>query len=76
MKAIAMEGSELSNEERNLLLIAYKNAIGSRRCAWRVVSSIEYKEKGKSGDVADKIKQYRLLVSEVETSCRIGYLRQ
>jgi len=47
MKTVASEGFELTNEERNLLLIAYKNAIGSRRCAWRIISSIEYKENGK-----------------------------
>ncbi len=30
-------------EERNLLSVAYKNVIGSRRASWRVVSSIEQK---------------------------------
>uniref|UniRef100_A0A2K6TNB7 14-3-3 domain-containing protein n=1 Tax=Saimiri boliviensis boliviensis TaxID=39432 RepID=A0A2K6TNB7_SAIBB len=33
----------LSNEERNLFLIAYKNVVGARRSSWRVVSSIEQK---------------------------------
>lgn len=39
------EGSatELSNEERNLLSVAYKNVVGARRSAWRVISSIEAK---------------------------------
>lgn len=35
--------SELSNEERNLLSVAYKNVVGARRSAWRVISSIESK---------------------------------
>jgi hypothetical protein len=37
----------LSVEERNLLSVAYKNSIGGRRTAWRVLSSIENKEEGK-----------------------------
>lgn len=41
--------SELSVEERNLLSVAYKNASGSRRAAWRVICSIEQKAKA-NGD--------------------------
>ncbi|KAK5855028.1 hypothetical protein PBY51_005168 [Eleginops maclovinus] len=43
MKAVTQQCSELSNEERNLLSVAYKNVVGARRSAWRVVSSIEQK---------------------------------
>lgn len=35
---------ELTVEERNLLSVAYKNVIGSRRASWRIISSIESKE--------------------------------
>jgi len=38
---------ELSVEERNLLSVAYKNAVGSRRAAWRIITSVEQKEKAK-----------------------------
>ena len=38
---------ELKDEERNLLSIAYKNAVGSRRTAWRAISAFENKEKTK-----------------------------
>lgn len=38
-----VDGHELSVEERNLLSVAYKNVIGSRRASWRVLSSIESK---------------------------------
>ncbi|CAH3109892.1 unnamed protein product [Pocillopora meandrina] len=41
MKEIALEGGELSIEERNLLSVAYKNVIGARRASWRVLSSLE-----------------------------------
>ncbi len=33
----------LTSEERNLLSVAYKNVVGTRRSSWRVVSSIEQK---------------------------------
>ena len=43
MKAVGSMPQELSVEERNLLSVAYKNVIGSRRATWRVFSSIEQK---------------------------------
>ncbi|XP_053571228.1 14-3-3 protein zeta/delta [Bombina bombina] len=46
MKQVTEEGTELSNEERNLLSVAYKNVVGARRSSWRVVSSIEQKTEG------------------------------
>jgi 14-3-3 protein epsilon len=47
MKDVVKLAPELSVEERNLLSVAYKNVVGSRRTARRVVSSIEQKEEGK-----------------------------
>ncbi|XP_008298988.1 14-3-3 protein beta/alpha-A-like [Stegastes partitus] len=35
--------AELSNEERNLLSVAYKNVVGSKRSSWRMISSMENK---------------------------------
>jgi 14-3-3 protein epsilon len=43
MKEVAKNPQELTVEERNLLSVAYKNVIGSRRASWRVVTSIEQK---------------------------------
>ena len=43
MKNVTETGAELSNEERNLLSVAYKNVIGSRRASWRIISSLEQK---------------------------------
>jgi len=34
----------LTTDERNLLSVAYKNVVGSRRASWRVISSIETKQ--------------------------------
>ncbi len=46
MKQVTEQGAELTNEERNLLSVAYKNVVGARRSAWRVISSIEQKTEG------------------------------
>jgi 14-3-3 protein beta/theta/zeta len=43
MKRVTEMGVELTNEERNLLSVAYKNVVGARRSSWRVISSIEQK---------------------------------
>jgi len=50
MEEVGNAGEELSVEERNLLSVAYKNAVGSRRAAWRIISSVEQKEKSKGND--------------------------
>lgn len=46
MNCVTKEGVELTNEERNLLSVAYKNVVGARRSSWRVISSIEQKTEG------------------------------
>ncbi|KAK7884899.1 hypothetical protein WMY93_028022 [Mugilogobius chulae] len=48
MKSVTEQSApaELSNEERNLLSVAYKNVVGARRSSWRVISSIEQKTEG------------------------------
>lgn len=58
MKKVTEMGPELTNEERNLLSVAYKNVIGARRSAWRVISSIEIKTEGNERKQA-MTKEYR-----------------
>merc|ERR1712203_820008 len=58
MKAVTETGIELSNEERNLLSVAYKNVFGARRSSWRVISSIEQKTEG-SERKQQMAKEYR-----------------
>jgi 14-3-3 protein epsilon len=59
MKKVARLNTELTVEERNLLSVAYKNVIGARRAAWRIIASIEQKEKSKGNEAnVHKIKTY------------------
>ena len=50
---------ELTNEERNLLSVAYKNVVGARRSSWRVISSIEQKTDSTSERKQQMAKEYR-----------------
>merc|ERR1711920_556642 len=50
MEAVGKLPDELSVEECNLLSVAYKNAVGSRRAAWRIITSVEQKEKTKGNE--------------------------
>ena len=68
MKEVARQPQELTVEERNLLSVAYKNVIGSRRASWRVVTSIE--QKG-DPDKMTIIKDYKAKIeAELVEICR------
>ena len=61
------EKKVLTNEERNLLSVAYKNVVGTRRSSWRVISSIEQKA---SEEKQQHVKNYREKIEgELETVC-------
>lgn len=65
MKNVARRKEELTVEERNLLSVAYKNAVGSRRASWRIVSSVEQKEKLKEATEREQMaREYRLKIEE------------
>ena len=65
MKSVTeKKDQELSPEERNLLSVAYKNVVGTRRSSWRVISSIEQKN---SEDKREMAKTYR---EKIETELR------
>jgi 14-3-3 protein epsilon len=65
MKNVAKMNIELTVEERNLLSVAYKNVVGSRRASWRIISSIEQKEESKANEAHVKlVKNYRTKVEE------------
>ena len=60
---------ELTTDERNILSVAFKNVVGTRRAAWRVISLIERKE-NKKGAVqnSEKAKNYKMKIEEELTS--------
>ncbi|XP_040009953.1 14-3-3 protein beta/alpha-1-like [Xiphias gladius] len=69
MKSVTEQGAELSNEERNLLSVAYKNVVGARRSSWRVTSSIE--QKTEANDKKQQMaREYRERIeSELQEIC-------
>jgi 14-3-3 protein beta/theta/zeta len=71
MKKVTEHGQEeLSNEERNLLSVAYKNVVGARRSSWRVISSIEQKTEGHEQKQA-MAKEYREKIEkELDEICQ------
>ena len=69
MKSVAeKKQTGLTDEERNLLSVAYKNVVGARRSSWRIISSLEQKAE-------DEVKRstavdYRKLVEkELQEKC-------
>lgn len=68
MKALAEKYPKLDNPERNLLSVAYKNVVGARRSAWRVISSIESKSPADS--VTTVAAEYKVKIAkELEEIC-------
>lgn len=72
MKEVAKLGGELTVDERNLLSVAYKNVVGTRRASWRIISSIEQKEESKGSDKhVSTIREYRNKIeAELEKVCQ------
>lgn len=65
-------GGELTVDERNLLSVAYKNVVGTRRASWRIISSIEQKEESKGSEQhVGIIRDYRQKIeTELEKVCQ------
>ena len=65
MKAVVKDSAKLSQDERNLLSVAYKNSVGIRRASWRVLSSIEQREEQKQTGNAAKVGHFFLIPTSV-----------
>lgn len=63
---------KLTVDERNLLSVAYKNTVGSRRASWRVLSNLEHKEEARGSDEkVARIKKFRLIIEgELNDVCQ------
>lgn len=72
MREVSQAEGELSVEERNLLSVAYKNAVGSRRASWRIISSVEQKELSKGNtEAVERASEYRKTVEkELDDICQ------
>lgn len=70
MKRVAQMGAELSPDERNLLSVSYKNAVGARRQAWRAVNTLEQREAAKGPAILELIRGYKTKVeAELQGRC-------
>jgi 14-3-3 protein epsilon len=70
MKKVVDQKHELTVEERNLLSVAYKNSVGSRRTAWRALEAIEQKEESKGGRHTNLIREFKKKVKqELDNLC-------
>lgn len=60
----------LSQEERNMLSVAYKNVVGAKRSSWRVMSSIVTKEREKADneEKTNLANEYRHTIEKELTS--------
>lgn len=72
MRDVSKASGDLSVEERNLLSVAYKNAVGSRRASWRIISSVEQKEQSKgNASAVERAAKYRAKVEkELDDICQ------
>lgn len=58
------EDTDLDTEERNLLSVAYKNVVGSKRASWRTLAATE------DGDESELVTKYRgFIETELENQC-------
>lgn len=62
MKEVVKLNKDLTQEERNLLSVAYKNVIGARRASWRIINNIESKKSEYSGNSPSDDMKYKQAV--------------
>ena len=65
MMQIVELGPQLTLEEREMLSIAYKHCVGTRRTSSRIIAAMEEKDANKKDpDSLEKIREYRVKVDE------------
>lgn len=70
MTKLTEQKLRLSSEERNLLSVAFKNVVGARRSAWRIIKSMETKitDKGEPADLAIQFREE--IENELQDRCQ------
>ncbi|KAG5441532.1 14-3-3 class protein [Clonorchis sinensis] len=68
MKKFTELKKPLSNDERNLFSVAYKNVVGARRSAWRVITSIKNKDSEDEKSPTNELR--RKIENELEQVCK------
>lgn len=70
-KFVEEQGDQvLSPDDRNLLSVAYKNVVGSRRSAWRIVSACEQRQSSGTG-TAELARAYtKTIKTELDDICK------
>lgn len=71
MKLASESAKDMQETERNLLSVAYKNVVGSKRSSWRVISSIEQKCGVDETEKLQETQQYRKKIEEeLNNTCK------
>lgn len=71
MTELTKMNKKLTDEQRNLLSVAFKNVVGARRSAWRITSSMEQrnKEKGEEKNTTLAGEYRKEIETELEGRC-------
>ncbi len=65
MDSIALLGSPLTSEERNLLSVAYKNFMGTKRLSWRqILAAADEQEFNSSDQQRAMVLRYKSIVEQ------------
>lgn len=72
MTELTKMNQKLTDEQRNLLSVAFKNVVGARRSAWRITSSMEQRSNEKGDEKSSKLAAaYREEIEkELEKRCQ------
>jgi 14-3-3 protein epsilon len=69
-KVVYNHAADFTIDERNLLSVAFKNVIGSRRSSWRIISSVAAREDPRNTEIQEQIRKYQEKIeAELSSIC-------